>query len=110
VIGNFFSRLYRPKRDDAGPSPSCAVQFGLDFSVGLAGVVDPPGLIDHVEIEPVVDPEAVPIVGKLLLLIEDPFDVGDDLAGLKSVDGANAITVDGRAKNTKTGGVGHGAT
>jgi hypothetical protein len=42
-------------------------------------VVDPPRLIDHVEIEIVVDPKAIGVVFDLVLAVEDPFDVGDDV-------------------------------
>ena len=110
MVGNFFSGLYRSKCDHARPGSPLAVQLGLDFGVGVAGVVDPAGLIDHVEVEPVVDPEAVPIVDELLLLIEDPLHVGDGLARLVAIEGANAIAVDGGAKNAEARGVGHGAT
>jgi hypothetical protein len=108
VVGNFFLRLYGPQRDDASPRPTLAVQLGFDLGVRLASVVDPPGLIDHVEIEAVVDPQAIPIVNELLLLIEDPLDIGDGLARLKASDGADAVSVNGRAKNADTRGVGHG--
>jgi len=36
-------------------------------------VVDPSRLVDHVEIEVVVDPKAVPIVFDLVLSIKDAF-------------------------------------
>lgn len=108
MVGNFFSGLYCAKRNHARPGTTLAVQLSLDFGVGVAGVVDPSRLIDHVEIKAVVDPQAVPIVDEVVLLIEDPLHVGDGVARLKAVDGADAISVNGRAENTNTRSVGHG--
>jgi hypothetical protein len=84
------------------------VELGFDLGVGVARVVDPSRLIDHVVIKAVVDPEAVPIVAEVFLLIEDTLDIGDGLARLKTVYGADAVAVNGRAEDANTRSVGHG--
>src|SRR5262249_34906195 len=97
----------RAQRHDLGPGAALAVELALDARVRIARVVDPPGLVDHVEVVAVLDPEAVGVVAELVLFVEDAFDVGDVVALREVAQGANAVAVDGRAEDAEAGIEGH---
>ena len=76
-------------------APPFAVELGFDLGVGVARVVDPARLVNHIEIRPLFDPQAVGVVAQILFAIEDAFDLGDHLTGLKVSSGYHAVSVNG---------------
>src|SRR5882724_7428911 len=70
-------------------------------------MVDPAGLVDHVEIETVGDPETITVVLELFFSIQDSVDVGDELAAGEIPAGYDAVAVDGRTEYADTGIDGH---
>jgi hypothetical protein len=76
-----------------GPKRPLTVEIGLDLGIGVAGVIDPAGLVDHVEIEIVVDPQAIRVVLDFGLSIQNPFDVRDDLVRFEIPEGNDAVAM-----------------
>jgi hypothetical protein len=110
VIGELVTRRDLPERLQLGPAVPRPRHARLDHHVGLAAVVHPARLIDHVEEDAVLEHERPGVVSNLARAPQHAFDVGDHRALRKAPGRDDAEAIDGRTNHPQAGQPRHQAS
>src|SRR5262249_29230407 len=110
VVRELLAGADRAQRDDLRPRAAVLAEAAVDPRVGIARVVDPARLVEHIEVPAVVEPQRIAVVVELFDPEEDAVHLRDQLTFVEVAPGENSVSVDGRTNDAQTWYGGHDAT